>query len=85
MKWKYIEYDKDLLDTLFTNSCFDDIYALMRSRKNSPWLFNKEQFNIVINDGEQLDLILYFLKIKKCVTLLEDKVVQRKIIEVYFK
>jgi hypothetical protein len=85
MKWKYIEYDSHLLDTLFNNSCFDEIYMLMRKKKNSAWLFNKEQFHIVIDNGEQLDLILYFLKVSDCVTLLQDFNIQKTIIEIYFR
>jgi hypothetical protein len=85
MKWKYLEYDKDLLTTLFTNQCFNDVYSLMWKKNSHAWSFTKEQFRIVINDGEQLDLILYFLKIRECRLVLDEHAIQKKIVKVYMK
>jgi hypothetical protein len=85
MKWKYLEYDMDLLTTLFTNLCFNEIYTLMWKKTNHSWTFTKDQFRIVINNGEQMDLILYFLKLRECRLVLDEADVQRKIVKYYLK
>jgi hypothetical protein len=85
MKWKFLESDKELLTTLFNNNCFDDVYNLIWKNKNFNLSFTKEQFKIVINDGEQLDLILYFLKSRDCRVILDDIDVQRNIVKNYMK
>jgi hypothetical protein len=85
MKWKYLEFDKELLTTLFTNLCFNEVYALMWKKTRNTWTFTKEQFKIVINNGEQMDLILYFLKIRECRLVLDEFDVQKKIVKYYMK
>jgi hypothetical protein len=84
LKWKYISNDKKLLDTLFTNNYFDEIYTLMSISK-TRWNFTSEQFKIVIYNGSQLDLILYFLRDPSCVKLLHDGDIQQHIVKKYLK
>jgi hypothetical protein len=85
MKWKYLEFDMDLLTTLFTHLCFNEIYTLMWKQTNHSWTFTKDQFRIVINNGEQLDLILYFLNLRECRLVLDEVEIQRKIVKHYMK
>ncbi len=50
----------------------------------SSWSFTKDQFKIVIK-LEQIDLILYFLKMRECRVVLEEFEVQEIIVEKYMK
>ncbi len=86
MKWKYLEYDKDLMSILFQEELYDEVYNLIwNSKKNLELNFNKDQFREVIKNGEQLDLILYFLKIPDCKVILDEPDVQRSIVKNYMK
>ncbi len=85
MKWKYLEYDKDLLSILFQEELYDEVYNLIWNRKNLELNFNKDQFREVIKNGEQLDLILYFLKIPDCKVILDEHEVQKSIVRNYMK
>jgi hypothetical protein len=85
MKWKYLEYDRDLMNVLFKEELYDEVYNLIWNRKNIAIRFNKDQFREVIKNGEQLDLILYFLRIQDCRVILDEPEVQKSIVNNYMK
>ena len=75
--------DTNLLSTLFQVECFDEISILLY-RMPGVWSLNKEQFILTINKN-QLDLTLYFLKIRSCVIVLDDFKIQKLIVDNYIK
>lgn len=85
LKWKYLEFDKNLFTILFREELYDEVYNLIWNRKNLELNFNKDQFREVIKNGEQLDLILYFLKITECKVILDEQDVQKSIVKNYMK
>jgi hypothetical protein len=85
MKWKYLEFDKDLIEVLFKEELYDEVYNLIWNRKNIAIKFTKDQFREVIKNGEQLDLILYFLRIHDCRVILDEPEVQKSIVNNYMK
>lgn len=85
MKWRFLEYDKDLISILFQEELYDEVYNLIWNRKNICLKFNKDQFREVIKNGEQLDLILYFLRIPDCRVILDELDVQKSIVKNYMK
>jgi hypothetical protein len=81
--WNFIEKDRNLLATLFEVHCFDDISTLIY-RIPGRWEFTKEQFSVLIEEGE-LDLILYYVRIRECRVILENPENQKKIINNYIR
>ena len=85
LNWKYLEKDVDLMQKLFDKKCFDEVSFLIYKKKyTNKWKITKEQFLVVI-ENEELDLILFFLKIRHCRVILEDHSVQKLIVEKYMK
>lgn len=72
-----------MLETLFEIQCFDDISTLIY-RKTGNWHFTEQQFQILIDKGE-LDLILFYLKIRKCRVILMNHNIQNTIVYKYIK
>jgi hypothetical protein len=85
LKWKFLEYDRDLLNILFQEELYNEVFNLIWNRKNLELNFTKDQFREVIKNGEQLDLILFFLKIPDCKVILDEADVQKSIVKNYMK
>lgn len=81
--WTYLEKDEKLLETLFDVRCFDEISTLI-FRNPGVWKFTKNQFETLIEEGE-LDLILYYVKLRECRLILDDYENQKKIVNKYIK
>ncbi len=85
LDWKFIDKDSELLQRLFDHRRFDEISLLIfKHKKGIKWNLTREMFKIVI-DNEELELIIYFLRIKDCRVILEDHSIQKKIVEKYIK
>jgi hypothetical protein len=82
MKWKYLQYDRKLITVLFQEELYDEVHNLIWNAKHTLD-FNEDQFRIVIKNGEQLDLILYFLDITDCRVILDEPSVQKDIVDNY--
>lgn len=82
-EWKYIEYDEELLNNLFENLCFDEISTLIW-KKRLPWNFTKEHFKLAI-EHDQFELILHFIRLRDCRSVLNEKPYQKKIVDQYMK
>lgn len=82
--WKYIDNDKDLIETLFKRDNFDEIGYLIWKKRAGKWRLNENHFDIVIK-ADQLELIPFFLGLPECRTLLHSKDTQKYIVENYFK
>ncbi len=82
--WNNLESDHEFLQKLFDYNCFDEISILIYSAKRLKWPITKEMFrSIIIND--ELDLLLFFLKIQECRLILEHPDIQKFIVEKYMR
>ena len=79
-----MEHDQNLLSVLFQKNCFEEISNLIWKKKIYNWNFTKEHFKFII-EQEQIDLILYFVKIRDCRVILEDYGIQNRIVNKYMK
>jgi hypothetical protein len=85
IKWNNLDKDEDFLHRLFEKNYFDEISYLLYSEKYSrSWVRTKEHFRLVIHSKE-LDLIIYFLQIRDCRTVLEEPQIQEFIVRNYMK
>ena len=82
--WKYLDNDSTLLQTLFRNKAYDEISILLYRYPNHPhWRISQNNFREVIkNDG--LELIILCLQEDECKLVLEDRKIQRTIVNNYF-
>jgi hypothetical protein len=81
--WKLIEYDPEILKTLFENEYFDDFATLIR-RFPDQWKFNTDHLKTAIYKG-QLDLILFFLTKRECRAILNEESIQKVIVRDYME
>ena len=81
--WKYLDNDSTLLQTLFRNKAYDEISILLYRYPNHPhWRISQTNFREVIqNDG--LELIILCLQEDECKLILEDRKIQRTIVNNY--
>jgi hypothetical protein len=70
---------------LFEEELYDEVYNLIWNAKQIQLNFTKEHFREVIKNGEQLDLILYFLNIADCRVILDEPSVQKDIVDIYMR
>ena len=85
LEWKFIDKDKDLLQKLFDYKCFEEITLLIyKYKKKFKWSLTREMFKTIILK-EELDLLIFFIKIKDCRIILEDQSIQKLIIDKYIK
>lgn len=85
LNWKLIDKDPDLFQKLFDLKRFEDIcFLIVRFKKKFKWKLTGEMFKLVI-ENEELELILHFLHNKECRIILEDPVIQKRILEKYIK
>ena len=82
--WKYIERDKDLLETLFSRENFEEIAYLIWKKKVSKWKISEDHFELVIK-ANQLELIPFFLTLPDCRVILKSKDIHKMIVDQYCK
>lgn len=82
--WEHLDNDSDFLQKLFDNLCFDEISILIYSRRKLKWPLTKDMFRSTITHNE-LDLLLFFLKIKECRIILDYIEIQKLIVEKYMR
>ena len=78
-----MEFDNELVPVLFKEELYNEVYSLIWNVKEIQLNFTKEHFREVIKNGEQLDLIIYFLKLPDCRIILDESVVQKDIVDIY--
>ena len=83
-KWKYIEYDRGLMNTLFELQSFDNINNIIYRGKHVFWEFTEELFINVIKN-EQSNLILFFLGLPHLRYILDRQDIQDIIVHKYMK
>ena len=82
--WKYIENDRNLLNTLFDCGMYDLVSTLIFRKKHIYYKFTEAQFEDVIRRAE-CDLILHFLKLTDLRYILDKKEIQHKIVYDYMR
>jgi len=71
-----------LLNCLFQLERFEEIALLIHKYKQDTWHFSNDQFIKVIKKNE-LELILFFLKIRECRNVLDEYDIQLIIVKEY--
>jgi hypothetical protein len=80
-EWANLHQDQELLNTLFNQHCFNQISFIIW-RMPSFWSFTEAHFKKVI-EYEQLELILHFLQLRDCLTVLNNVQIQKTIVDNY--
>jgi len=81
--WKYLDNDSTLLQTLFRNKAYDEISILLYRYPNHPhWRISQNNFREVIQN-EGLELIILCLQEDECKLILEERRIQRIIVNNY--
>ena len=83
LKWKNIEKDKTLIDSLFKNNCFEQISNLIFNQKIPEIYFLKENYFKEVIKKQECELILYYLHKREMRIILTDKFIQKIIVVNY--
>ena len=80
LKWKNIEKDRNLIDSLFKNNCFEQISYLIFNQKIPENYFLKTEYFKEIIKKQECELILYYLHKREMRIILTDKFIQKNIV-----
>lgn len=84
LKWKYLENDRQLIDTLMKHKFYEEILILLNDNRDLNWTFKPEYFVDLLESNDCL-LIPYFLQYVDLKKYINKSETQKQIVEKYIK